>query len=121
MNVASAVNIDDLRGLARRRLPRILFDWIDGGAGDETALVNIQISGLRGRRQASTTARHPRGLRLGGQRASRATVKTRSRDAPLTRRSARPQCANSGHSRTSWRTGKSDPLLPFKIDPVNER
>jgi isopentenyl diphosphate isomerase/L-lactate dehydrogenase-like FMN-dependent dehydrogenase len=38
MNVASAVNIDDLRGLARRRLPRIHFDWIDGGAGDETAL-----------------------------------------------------------------------------------
>jgi (S)-mandelate dehydrogenase len=38
MNVASAVNIDDLRRLARRRLPRILFDWIDGGAGDEAAL-----------------------------------------------------------------------------------
>jgi len=38
MNVARAVNIEDLRGLARRRLPRILFDWIDGGAGDETAL-----------------------------------------------------------------------------------
>ena len=38
MNVASAVNINDLRRLARRRLPRILFDWIDGGAGDETAL-----------------------------------------------------------------------------------
>jgi FMN-dependent dehydrogenase len=38
MNVAGAVNIDDLRRLARRRLPRILFDWIDGGAGDETAL-----------------------------------------------------------------------------------
>lgn len=38
MNVAEAVNIDDLRLLARRRLPRILFDWIDGGAGDETAL-----------------------------------------------------------------------------------
>jgi isopentenyl diphosphate isomerase/L-lactate dehydrogenase-like FMN-dependent dehydrogenase len=38
MNVARAVNIEDLRGLARRRLPRILFDWIDGGAGDEAAL-----------------------------------------------------------------------------------
>jgi (S)-mandelate dehydrogenase len=38
MNVARAVNIEDLRVLARRRLPRILFDWIDGGAGDETAL-----------------------------------------------------------------------------------
>jgi isopentenyl diphosphate isomerase/L-lactate dehydrogenase-like FMN-dependent dehydrogenase len=38
MSVAQAVNIEDLRKLARRRLPRILFDWIDGGAGDETAL-----------------------------------------------------------------------------------
>jgi (S)-mandelate dehydrogenase len=38
MNVADAVNIDDLRLSARRRLPRILFDWIDGGAGDESAL-----------------------------------------------------------------------------------
>jgi isopentenyl diphosphate isomerase/L-lactate dehydrogenase-like FMN-dependent dehydrogenase len=38
MNVASAVNIADLRLAAKRRLPRVLFDWIDGGAGDETAL-----------------------------------------------------------------------------------
>jgi L-lactate dehydrogenase (cytochrome)/(S)-mandelate dehydrogenase len=38
MNLGKAVNIEDLRRLARRRLPRILFDWIDGGAGDETAL-----------------------------------------------------------------------------------
>ena len=38
MNVANAINIEDLRRLARRRLPRLMFDWIDGGAGDETAL-----------------------------------------------------------------------------------
>jgi isopentenyl diphosphate isomerase/L-lactate dehydrogenase-like FMN-dependent dehydrogenase len=38
MGVEQAVNIGDLRKLARRRLPRLLFDWIDGGAGDETAL-----------------------------------------------------------------------------------
>jgi (S)-mandelate dehydrogenase len=38
MSVASAVNIADLRLAAKRRLPRVLFDWIDGGAGDETAL-----------------------------------------------------------------------------------
>jgi L-lactate dehydrogenase (cytochrome)/(S)-mandelate dehydrogenase len=38
MNVANAVNIEDLRRLSGRRLPRILFDWIDGGAGDESAL-----------------------------------------------------------------------------------
>jgi L-lactate dehydrogenase (cytochrome) len=32
------VNIDDLRDAARRRLPRALFDYIDGGAEDERTL-----------------------------------------------------------------------------------
>jgi (S)-mandelate dehydrogenase len=31
-------NIEDLRKLARRRLPRALFDFIDGGAQDEVTL-----------------------------------------------------------------------------------
>ena len=31
-------NIEDLRELARRRLPRALFDFIDGGAQDEVTL-----------------------------------------------------------------------------------
>jgi L-lactate dehydrogenase (cytochrome) len=30
-----AVNIDDLRRLARRRLPHAVYDFIEGGAGDE--------------------------------------------------------------------------------------
>jgi L-lactate dehydrogenase (cytochrome)/(S)-mandelate dehydrogenase len=33
-----AISIEDLRQLARRRLPRILFDYIEGGAGDESGL-----------------------------------------------------------------------------------
>jgi isopentenyl diphosphate isomerase/L-lactate dehydrogenase-like FMN-dependent dehydrogenase len=33
-----AVNIDDLRTLARRRTPRAIFDYIDGGAEDELTL-----------------------------------------------------------------------------------
>ncbi|WP_076698563.1 alpha-hydroxy acid oxidase [Salipiger abyssi] len=33
-----AVNIDDLRRLARARLPRVVFDYLDGGAEDETTL-----------------------------------------------------------------------------------
>jgi len=33
-----AVNIEDLRRLARRRLPRILFDYIDGGAGGDAGV-----------------------------------------------------------------------------------
>ena len=33
-----AHNIADLRALARRRLPRPIFDYIDGGADDEVTL-----------------------------------------------------------------------------------
>ncbi len=32
------VNIADLRNLARRRLPRVVFDYLDGGAEDEITL-----------------------------------------------------------------------------------
>jgi L-lactate dehydrogenase (cytochrome)/(S)-mandelate dehydrogenase len=32
------ITIGDLRRRAKRRLPKILFDWIDGGAGDEHGL-----------------------------------------------------------------------------------
>lgn len=33
--VAAAINFDDLRALARRRLPKIAFDFIEGGLDDE--------------------------------------------------------------------------------------
>jgi isopentenyl diphosphate isomerase/L-lactate dehydrogenase-like FMN-dependent dehydrogenase len=33
-----AINVDDLRSLARRRLPRVVFDYVDGGAEDEITL-----------------------------------------------------------------------------------
>jgi isopentenyl diphosphate isomerase/L-lactate dehydrogenase-like FMN-dependent dehydrogenase len=36
--VTRAVNIEDLRQLARRRLPRVVFDYIDGGADAERTL-----------------------------------------------------------------------------------
>jgi (S)-mandelate dehydrogenase len=39
MNVESAINIDDMADLARRSLPRIAFDFIDGGVDGEDALV----------------------------------------------------------------------------------
>jgi L-lactate dehydrogenase (cytochrome)/(S)-mandelate dehydrogenase len=32
-----ALNVEDMRRLAKRRLPRIIFDFIDGAAEDETA------------------------------------------------------------------------------------
>ena len=33
--LSRAISIDDLRRLARRRLPRAVYDFIEGGAGDE--------------------------------------------------------------------------------------
>lgn len=38
VRVPAAVNIDDLRDLARRRVPRIVFNYIDGGAESEFTL-----------------------------------------------------------------------------------
>ncbi len=37
-NLAKAINIEDLRRMARRRLPRAIFDFFDGGAEDESTL-----------------------------------------------------------------------------------
>jgi (S)-mandelate dehydrogenase len=39
MNVASAVNIDDLRRLAKQRVPKLIYDFIEGGVDDEDGLV----------------------------------------------------------------------------------
>jgi len=38
LRLSKAVNIDDLRELARRRVPRIVFNYIDGGAEGEWTL-----------------------------------------------------------------------------------
>jgi len=38
MGINEAINIEDLRVLARRRLPRAIFDFFDGGAEDEVTL-----------------------------------------------------------------------------------
>lgn len=37
-DLTSVASIDDLRALAARRLPRAIFDFIDGGAGSERVL-----------------------------------------------------------------------------------
>jgi L-lactate dehydrogenase (cytochrome) len=36
------VNVEDLRKLARNRLPRVVFDYLDGGAENEITLLNNQ-------------------------------------------------------------------------------
>ena len=38
MHFSEAINIEDLRTIARRRLPRFVFDYVDGGAEDERTL-----------------------------------------------------------------------------------
>jgi (S)-mandelate dehydrogenase len=38
MSIDSAINIDDLKRMAKRRLPKIIFDFIEGGVEDETGL-----------------------------------------------------------------------------------
>jgi len=38
MKANSAVNLEDLRQMARRKLPRIAFDFIDGGVDDELCM-----------------------------------------------------------------------------------
>ena len=38
MNIRAAHTLDDIRELARRKLPRIAFDFIDGGSDDELCL-----------------------------------------------------------------------------------
>ena len=35
----NAASIEDLRRLAARRLPRAIFDFIDGGAQDEACMI----------------------------------------------------------------------------------
>ena len=38
MRLENIYTIDEMRALAKRRLPRVVFDYIDGGAGDEQGL-----------------------------------------------------------------------------------
>ncbi len=44
MGYQDAINIEDLRAIAKKRLPRFIFDYVDGGAEDEIT--------LRGNREA---------------------------------------------------------------------
>lgn len=40
MNLSKAVNLDDVRKAARRRLPKVLFDYIEGGCDAEECLAH---------------------------------------------------------------------------------
>ncbi|HLW69250.1 MAG TPA: alpha-hydroxy acid oxidase [Candidatus Binataceae bacterium] len=47
MNLSHAINIDDLRKLAKRRLPRIAFDFIEGGVEDELGIARNEAAFTR--------------------------------------------------------------------------
>lgn len=40
MNIDKAVNIEDLRRMAKRHLPRVCFDFIEGGLEDEHGIAH---------------------------------------------------------------------------------
>src|ERR687894_343058 len=47
MRIEQAVNIEDLRRMCRRRLPRIAFDYIEGGVEDERGMRTNEAGFLR--------------------------------------------------------------------------
>lgn len=44
MSIADPIKIEDYRELARKRLPRMVFDYLDGGADEEHSLSHNQIA-----------------------------------------------------------------------------
>ena len=71
-----AINIDDLRRRARRRLPRAVFDFVDGGAEDETTL-------RANRRGFQQLTFRPRALVDVSQRDQATTILGQPVDSPL--------------------------------------
>jgi (S)-mandelate dehydrogenase len=63
-DIARALNVADLRELARRRLPRFVFEYVDGGAEDEVTLRGNRTAferlRLLPRTLIDTAARHQR-------------------------------------------------------------
>ena len=39
MDIENAINFEDLRKLAKKRLPKVVYDFIEGGADDEDGLL----------------------------------------------------------------------------------
>jgi isopentenyl diphosphate isomerase/L-lactate dehydrogenase-like FMN-dependent dehydrogenase len=67
--VEDVLNVEEMRARAKRRLPRVVFDVIDGGAGDETSVRGNREAfakyWIRPRALADVTARDLRTVVLG--------------------------------------------------------
>jgi (S)-mandelate dehydrogenase len=75
-DIARALNIADLRDIARRRLPGFVFEYVEGGAEDEQT--------LRGNREAFARLRFvPQTLVDTAQRHQRTAILGREAGAPL--------------------------------------
>jgi isopentenyl diphosphate isomerase/L-lactate dehydrogenase-like FMN-dependent dehydrogenase len=47
MKVEEAINLDDLRRIAKKRLPKVIYDFIEGGVDDEEGLVKNEQAFIR--------------------------------------------------------------------------
>ncbi len=112
MKLNDAINIEDLRAIARRRLPRFVFDYVDGGAEDERT--------LRGNREAFARLRfRPHTLRDVAQRELAAPVLGKSATLPAI-------VGPTGLNGLSWRDGDlalaratTAAGLPFVVSTVS--
>jgi L-lactate dehydrogenase (cytochrome) len=90
--LARAHTIDDLRSMARRRAPRAVFDYVEGGAGGE---VSIE----RARRAFDRVEFHPRVLRDVAEVSTAATILGEEASLPLV-------LAPTGFTRMMHHTGE---------------
>ena len=75
-NRNSLHTIDDLREAARRRIPKLAFDYLDGGAGDEANL-------RRNRKGFEDVILRPEYLRDVSERSQKVTLFGHTYDAPI--------------------------------------
>ena len=76
MRLSRALNVDDLRRIARRRLPRVVWDYLEGGAEDGVT--------LRANREVFEAIRFaPRTLVDVSRRSQKATLFGRVYESPI--------------------------------------
>jgi isopentenyl diphosphate isomerase/L-lactate dehydrogenase-like FMN-dependent dehydrogenase len=76
MRLSHALNIDDLRLIARRRLPRLVYDYLEGGSEDHLT--------LKSNREVFDTIRYaPRTLVDVSQRTQKVTLFGKEYDGPI--------------------------------------
>src|SRR5688572_15845972 len=76
MRLTKALNIDDLRQTARRRLPRVVYDYLEGGSEDHVT--------VKANREIFDTIRFaPRTLVNVSQRTQKVTIFGRVYEAPI--------------------------------------